>query len=476
MQVSVDQKIYAPLVLCFAVACALAFLLISTTAQAGHDNGDNQCISDVKVIDLGGENAQTFAVNGQSPTVGFQDHIIYYTKENEVILQVDTTPTATVKVPESDIGDGGSNNKGNWNSISDTTSLEVRIRDATREGSDITSINVDVHDTECSGGNQCDSSTCGWENQSCGDSAGEADCNDGEMLQQYNCTDDNCDDGNYQCVDHDTCSSSCISSGDEFSEPSCTSHSGDHDQCDDTLEKGWEDGVPAEGETGTWAREGCYSAGNEGDAGSCLSDGKVTNQRVRCDSNSDPTAADDGDNDASICNDGSPQNISVLDNDTDPDGDDLTVDSVEENPTDLGGTATVGGDGDYVQYTPPTGTTSTDTFDYTAKDTNDNTDTATVSVNVDAENCGDISVSFQDDNGNSVSVNNAFVNYNDDELSGSGNSFSYEVDLYDDGRDALIQPGYISPPEGYRVLEDNWVDKEEAETTYNQPNKSELGF
>jgi len=147
MQVSVDQKIYAPLVLCFAVACALAFLLISTTAQAGHDNGDNQCISDVKVIDLGGENAQTFAVNGQSPTVGFQDHIIYYTKENEVILQVDTTPTATVKVPESDIGDGGSD-KGNWNSISNST-LEVRIRDASRDGSDITSIYVDVHDTDC---------------------------------------------------------------------------------------------------------------------------------------------------------------------------------------------------------------------------------------------------------------------------------------------------------------------------------------
>jgi hypothetical protein len=196
-----------------------------------------------------------------------------------------------------------------------------------------------------------------------------------------------------------------------------------------------------------------------------------------CESTNDPpTAVDDGNNDASICNSGPPQNIDVLGNDTDPDGDDddLTVDSVE-NPTDLGGTATVGGDGDYVQYTPPFDETGTDTFDYTAKDTNDNTATATVSVNLDAEDCGDISVSFQDDNGNSVSVDDAYVKYNDDELSGSGNSFSYEVDLFDDGRDALIEENFITPPEGYRIPTE-WVEKDEGVPTYNQPNKSELGF
>jgi hypothetical protein len=74
-----------------------------------------------------------------------------------------------------------------------------------------------------------------------------------------------------------------------------------------------------------------------------------------------------------------------------------------------------------------------------------------------------------------VSVDDAYVKYNDDELSGSGNSFSYEVDLFDDGRDALIQPGNISPPEGYRIP-GNWVEKEEGEPTYSQSNKSELGF
>jgi hypothetical protein len=130
----------------FGVLAVLAAGFVSgQTAQAGHDNGDNQCISDVKVISLGGAN--TFAVNGQSPTVGFEDHHNHDTKEDEVVLQVDTTPTATVKVPESDIGDGGSD-KGNWNSISNST-LEVRIRDASRDGSDITSIYVDVHDTDC---------------------------------------------------------------------------------------------------------------------------------------------------------------------------------------------------------------------------------------------------------------------------------------------------------------------------------------
>lgn len=473
MRISVDKEFWVPIILCLMTMCALTFLIIPTTVLAGHDNGDNQCISDVKVISLG--DATTFAVNGRSPTVGFEDHIIYDTKEDEVILQVDTTPTATVEIPESDIGNPGTYD-GAWNSVSFNSPLEVRIPGVAGNGPDITSISVEVHDTEC-GGNQCDTSTCGWENQSCGGSAGNADCDDDEMLQQYNCTDDNCDDGSYQCVSDSVCESTCIDSDLEFSDPQCINYSGDHGQCDATVEKGWEGGVPAEGETGTWTTEGCYSAGEEGEVGSCLSDGKVTNQRVRCDSNSDPTAVDDGNNDASICNSGSTQNIYVLDNDSDPNGDDLEleVDSVV-NPTELGGTATVGGDSTYVQYTPPSNETGTDEFDYTAKDTNGNTGSATVSVNVDAEGCGDISVSFQDDNGNSVSVNDAYVNYNDDDLSGSGNSFSYEVDLFDDGRDALINQSFITPPEGYKVKESKWVNKVEAEETYDQPNKSELGF
>jgi len=195
-----------------------------------------------------------------------------------------------------------------------------------------------------------------------------------------------------------------------------------------------------------------------------------------CESTNDPpTAVNDGNNDASICNGGSTQNIYVLDNDSDPDGDDLDVDSVE-NPTNLGGTTAVGGDSTYVQYTPPFDETGTDTFDYTAKDTNDNTDSATVSVNLDAEDCGDISVSFQDDNGNSVSVDDAYVKYSDDDLFGSGNGFSYEVDLFDDGRDAVINRNYITPPGGYKVKDSGWVKKKENVETYSEPWKSELGF
>ena len=342
MQVSVDRKIYAPLVLCLLATCALTFLLITTTVLAGHDNGDNQCISDVKVISLGGAN--TFAVNGQSPTVGFEDRHKHDTKENEVILQVDTEPTATVKIPESDIGDGGSD-KGNWNSISNTTSLEVRIRDASRQGSDITSIYVDVHDTDCG--------------------------------------------------------------------------------------------------------------------------------------NTDPTAVDDGDNSAQICNGISPQDIYVLANDSDPDGDSLSITDVD-NTTKLGGTATISDDGvtDFIRYTPPS-EEGRDEFNYTIRDGNGGKDTATVKVNLSKGGCtGDIYVNFQSTDGGSVSVPDGKVHYNGKpcDTSGGIGLKCENVELYDDGRDALINQSFITPPEGYKVKESNWVNKVEAEETYDQPNKSELGF
>ena len=72
-----------------------------------------------------------------------------------------------------------------------------------------------------------------------------------------------------------------------------------------------------------------------------------------------------------------PVDIAVLANDTDPDGDTLTITDVT-TPTD--GTVAVNGDGT-ITYTPATGFTGTDTFDYTITD-GIATDTATVTVAV----------------------------------------------------------------------------------------------
>jgi len=220
------------------------------------------------------------------------------------------------------------------------------------------------------------------------------------MLQVYECSDGNCDDGDTRCASKSICNDSCISSETTFSDPSCTTHSGDHDQCDATLEKGWEGGVPAEGETGTWAREGCYSAGNEGEVGSCLSDGKVTNQRVRCDSNTDPTANNDS---VSMKECTKSATIDVLDNDTDDDGDNIEIKSVEDPSN---GTAYA--DNGKIVYTPDNN--NGNKFSYTIKDGNGGEDTAQVDVSF--SSCqGSISVQVEDQSGNPVSVDNVDINF-----------------------------------------------------------------
>ncbi len=69
---------------------------------------------------------------------------------------------------------------------------------------------------------------------------------------------------------------------------------------------------------------------------------------------------------------------SVLSNDSDPDGDALSVASVTQGAN---GTVVVNGD-NTVTYTPVAGFTGTDSFTYTVSDGNGGTDTATVSVTV----------------------------------------------------------------------------------------------
>ena len=73
-----------------------------------------------------------------------------------------------------------------------------------------------------------------------------------------------------------------------------------------------------------------------------------------------------------------PVTIAVLANDTDPDGDSLTVTAVSDPPR---GTAAVNANGT-VTYTPDAGLSGADSFTYTASDGRGGSDTATVAITV----------------------------------------------------------------------------------------------
>ena len=94
---------------------------------------------------------------------------------------------------------------------------------------------------------------------------------------------------------------------------------------------------------------------------------------------------------------GAPMGIDVLDNDSDPDGDTLYIDSVTQGSN---GTVTTDdnltpGDpsDDTVVYTPDAGFTGTDSFTYTIRDGNGGTATATVTMDVNATATGGVDVS-----------------------------------------------------------------------------------
>jgi hypothetical protein len=90
----------------------------------------------------------------------------------------------------------------------------------------------------------------------------------------------------------------------------------------------------------------------------------------------DPPAAT---NDAANTSPGTPVAINVLANDSDPDGDALTVSAVTQPAN---GSAAITGGGQNVTYTPPAGFTGSASFAYTASDGNGGTSTATVTVTV----------------------------------------------------------------------------------------------
>jgi hypothetical protein len=93
--------------------------------------------------------------------------------------------------------------------------------------------------------------------------------------------------------------------------------------------------------------------------------------------NDQPVAVDDS---AGTQQD-TPIDITVLENDSDPDGDTLNVSAVTQ-----GGSGSVTNHGAYVTYQPGAGFTGIDSFGYTVDDGNLGADTATVTVNVTAPN------------------------------------------------------------------------------------------
>jgi len=89
--------------------------------------------------------------------------------------------------------------------------------------------------------------------------------------------------------------------------------------------------------------------------------------------NDSPVAQDDSD----ITDEGTSIIISVLLNDSDPDGDDLTVESVDQPAN-----GTISNNGTEVTYAPEAGFSGIDIFDYTVSDGKGGTDTATIIVAV----------------------------------------------------------------------------------------------
>ena len=127
--------------------------------------------------------------------------------------------------------------------------------------------------------------------------------------------------------------------------------------------------TPADGFTGTDTFNYHISDGNGG-----TDDARVT--VTVNDVNEAPNAR----NDSATTDEGQPVGINVLANDTDPDGDPLTISSLDTTSAN-GGTISDNGDGT-VTYTPADGFTGTDTFNYHISDGNGGTDDARVTVTV----------------------------------------------------------------------------------------------
>ena len=88
--------------------------------------------------------------------------------------------------------------------------------------------------------------------------------------------------------------------------------------------------------------------------------------------------------------------INVLDNDSDPDGDTLVIESVTEVSSPFKGTLQISGGGTTVTYAPKSNDTGTYTFSYTISDGNGGTDTAMVTVVVTSSTSNNAPIAVND--------------------------------------------------------------------------------
>lgn len=226
--------------------------------------------------------------------------------------------------------------------------------------------------------------------------------------------------------------------------------------------------TPPSNYTGSVTFEYKVSDGNGG-----TDTAEVTINVTDNDCNSSPNADDDGNNDAQICSGtGSPIDINVLNNDSDPDGDNLSIDSVE-NPSN-GTTAIIEKNGtDWIRYTPGSNT-GTVTFDYTVVDGNGGSATATVTVNVSQGGCGQFRVRVEDPNGNVIQDAEFQPNYDmdgdgnpEEQLSVEKGDFTYNVTVNDNPRLGVMKQDNLimsSIPDQYATSVKQ-IEKDVEQTT-----------
>ncbi len=102
----------------------------------------------------------------------------------------------------------------------------------------------------------------------------------------------------------------------------------------------------------------------------------VDNDNIPVDNNNIPIATDDNINTPV----NTPITVDILENDSDPNGDRITIDQFDSTSSN-GGTVSL--DQDQLVYTPPADFSGIDTFTYTITDDNGGSDTAIVTVNID---------------------------------------------------------------------------------------------
>ena len=173
---------------------------------------------------------------------------------------------------------------------------------------------------------------------------------------------------------------------------------------------------------------------------------------VNAPGNNAPTALDDNYN----TDQDTPLSVAapgVLGNDSDPDGDGLTVISFDANSAN-GGTVVVNADGSF-SYTPPAGFNGADSFTYTVSDGNGGTDSGTVTIGVIAP--GNNVPTALDDNYNTdqdtpLSVAAPGVLGNDSDPDGDGLTvISFDANSANGGTVVVNADGSFSytPPAGF---------------------------